>query len=138
MFGETPAVNPTKSQGISSPTIRDISKAVIKIRESKLPDPKKIGNSGSFFKNPVIYKEQFDELAKNFSDIPCYPVSEEAVKVPAGWLIEKSGFKGKRVGEYGVHAKQALVLVNYGNASGKEILDLARKIKNTILENFKI
>ena len=119
--------NELSSQGISSPTIRDISKAVIKIRESKLPDPKKIGNSGSFFKNPVIGNEQFKKLQDSYTNLPFYSVSEEEVKIPAGWLIEQAGFKGKRFGNYGIHKKQALVLVNYGNASGKDIYELAQK-----------
>ncbi|WP_299128406.1 UDP-N-acetylmuramate dehydrogenase [uncultured Winogradskyella sp.] len=123
---------------IAKPTIEDISKAVIAIRQSKLPDPKKIGNSGSFFKNPVISIEQFQKLSQNFPEIPSYKVSDKAVKVPAGWLIEKAGFKGKRFNDYGVHNKQALVLVNYGNANGKDIFTLAILIKETIKRLFKI
>lgn len=126
------------SKGIDSPTIKDISDAVIAIRQSKLPDPKKIGNSGSFFKNPVISKEHFQKLQEKHPNIPSYPVSTTEVKVPAGWLIEQSGFKGKRFGEYGVHKKQALVLVNYGNASGKDIHQLAKNIQKTIKESFDI
>ena len=120
------------------PTIQDISKAVIKIRSSKLPDPKKIGNSGSFFKNPVIRLEHYNKLKSNFSEIPCYPVSKDEVKVPAGWLIEKSGFKGKKIGNYGVHDKQALVLVNYGNANGNDIFELSKMIQDTIKRIFNI
>ncbi len=123
---------------IKKPSLKDISDAVIAIRKSKLPNPKEIGNSGSFFKNPVISISQFLELQKEYPNIPSYKISEYEVKVPAGWLIEKAGFKGKRFGEYGVHEKQALVLVNYGNASGKEIYELAKKIQQTILEQFKI
>ncbi|APG64788.1 UDP-N-acetylenolpyruvoylglucosamine reductase [Tenacibaculum todarodis] len=126
------------SKNIENPTLKDVSDAVISIRQSKLPDPKKIGNSGSFFKNPVILKSLFDKLQKKHPKIPSYPVSDETLKVPAGWLIEQSGFKGKRFGEFGVHEKQALVLVNYGNASGKEIFALAQKIQKTIKENFEI
>lgn len=131
------------SKNIKNPTLKNISDAVIAIRKSKLPDPKEIGNSGSFFKNPVIFKSDFLELQKEYPNIPSYPVISSAVeksqvKIPAGWLIEKAGFKGKRFGEYGVHEKQALVLVNYGNASGKEIHQLAKKIQKTILEKFKI
>ncbi len=124
--------------GIKNPTIQDISEAVICIRQSKLPNPKEIGNSGSFFKNPVISKKQFDALAENFEDIPSYPISDNEVKVPAGWLIEKAGFKGKRFDNYGVHKKQALVLVNYGNASGKDILNLSKLIQKTIKRLFNV
>jgi UDP-N-acetylmuramate dehydrogenase len=123
---------------ITNPTIQDISKAVIAIRQSKLPDPKDIGNSGSFFKNPVIPKSQYHSLLKNFETMPSYPVSEQEVKVPAGWLIEKAGFKGKRFGDYGVHKNQALVLVNYGNAKGSDILKLSELIQKTIQRLFNI
>ena len=123
---------------ITNPTIKDISEAVIAIRQSKLPDPNEIGNSGSFFKNPVISISLFEELKNKYPTIPSYPVSETEIKVPAGWLIEQSGFKGKRYGDYGVHEKQALVLVNYGNASGKDIFELAQKIQATIKETYKI
>ncbi|WP_203257871.1 UDP-N-acetylmuramate dehydrogenase [Hyunsoonleella ulvae] len=126
------------TQGIKTPTIQDISKAVIAIRESKLPNPKEIGNSGSFFKNPVISKTEFEVLQQNFKNIPSYPVSENEVKVPAGWLIETSGFKGKRFGNFGVHKKQALVLVNYGGAKGSDILKLSKLIQKTVLKLFDI
>jgi len=127
-----------ETMGILNPTIQDISKAVISIRESKLPNPKEIGNSGSFFKNPVISKTHFEMLQNNFPDIPSYAVSTNEVKVPAGWLIEKSGFKGKTFDQYGVHKKQALVLVNYGDAKGSEILDLSKLIQKTIDQLFGI
>lgn len=127
-----------KSNGITIPSIQDISKAVIAIRESKLPNPKDIGNSGSFFKNPVILKSEFETLVKNFPDVPNYPVSDTEVKVPAGWLIEKSGFKGKQFGNYGVHKMQALVLVNYGNAKGSDILKLSKLIQKTVKRLFNI
>jgi UDP-N-acetylmuramate dehydrogenase len=123
--------NKLEENGIKNPTIQDVSKAVIAIRESKLPNPKEIGNSGSFFKNPVISKLDFNTLIKNFPDIPNYPVSDNEVKIPAGWLIEKSGFKGKQFGNYGVHKKQALVLVNYGGAKGSDILKLKKLIQKT-------
>ncbi len=123
---------------VANPTIQDISKAVIAIRQSKLPDPKKIGNSGSFFKNPIISTKQFNQLQTNFPDAPFYKISEEEVKVPAGWLIEKTGFKGKRFNDYGVHNKQALVLVNYGNANGKDIFELAKLIQKTVNRIFNI
>ncbi|OMP31694.1 UDP-N-acetylmuramate dehydrogenase [Mangrovimonas sp. DI 80] len=123
---------------ITTPSINDISNAVIAIRESKLPNPKEIGNSGSFFKNPVISKQQFDQLKENFPNIPSYVVSEEEVKVPAGWLIETAGFKGKTFGTYGVHKQQALVLVNYGGAKGEDIFELAKLIQDTIKRLFGI
>lgn len=124
--------------GVTKPTIQAISKAVIAIRQSKLPDPKHIGNSGSFFKNPVISKSVFLELQANFPNVPSYIVSENEIKIPAGWLIETAGFKGKSFGNYGVHSKQALVLVNYGNANGEAIFKLAQLIQNTIKRLFNI
>ena len=126
------------SNNISNPTLKDISDAVISIRKSKLPDPKEIGNSGSFFKNPVITIHHFLTLKKEYPTIPSYPISDSEIKVPAGWLVEQSGFKGKRFGDAGVHNKQALVLVNYGNASGVEIYELAKKIKKEVLIKFKV
>ena len=123
---------------IEKPTIQDISNAVIAIRQSKLPDPKKIGNSGSFFKNPIISTQDLKTLKQNFPDIPSYIISDTEVKVPAGWLIEKAGFKGKRLGDYGVHENQALVLVNYGNAKGSDIFKLALLIQKTINRIFNI
>lgn len=120
------------------PTIRDISNAVIAIRKSKLPDPKELGNSGSFFKNPVISKKAFEKFIKANPTAPFFEVGEKEYKVPAGWLIEQSGFKGKRFGDAGVHDKQALVLVNYGNATGQEILDLSIKIQEEVRNKFGI
>ena len=126
------------SRKIENPTIKDISDIVISIRNSKLPDPKKIGNSGSFFKNPVIPIDHYQKLQKKYLKIPSYTISKTHIKIPAGWLIEKSGFKGKRFTNYGVHEKQALVLVNFGNASGKDIFSLAKQIQKKILEEFSI
>ena len=123
---------------IKNPTIKDISNAVITIRQSKLPDPKEIGNSGSFFKNPIISTTDFKSLQKTYPDAPHYIVSKNEIKVPAGWLVEQCGFKGKRFGDAGVHKKQALVLVNYGNATGEEILTLSKKIQNAVFKKFKI
>lgn len=127
----------TKMQ-VTHPTVQDVSKAVIAIRQSKLPDPKELGNSGSFFKNPVVNKASFEKFIALFPEAPHYKVSENAFKLPAGWLIEQAGYKGKRFGDAGVHSKQALVLVNYGNATGSEILALSEKIKETVLSKFGI
>ena len=124
--------------GIDQPTIQDVSKAVISIRNSKLPDPKVIGNSGSFFKNPIISLTKFEELQTQFPQMPSYKVSEDAIKIPAGWLIETSGFKGKTFTNYGVHSKQALVLVNHGGANGTDILNLSIQIQNAIKFIFDI
>ena len=123
---------------ITKPSIKDISDAVIEIRQSKLPDPNEIGNTGSFFKNPVISVDHFNKLKSKYPEIPSYPVTERQVKVPAGWLIDKDGWKGKRIGDAGVHEKQALVLVNHGKATGEEIWNLASQIRLSIQEKFNI
>lgn len=123
---------------VGSPTIRDISEAVIKIRQSKLPDPRKIGNSGSFFKNPVITKDQFKMLQEKHPDIAHYSIDENHEKIAAGWLIDKAGWKGKTFGNYGVHKNQALVLVNYGGANGKDIFNLSEEIMKDIKAKFGI
>ena len=125
-------------QNIKDPSIKDISNAVIAIRQSKLPDPKKLGNSGSFFKNPVVDGETFQQFRIQFPEAPFYEVSPTEFKIPAGWLIEQAGFKGKQFGDAGVHKNQALVLVNYGNASGSEIWELAVKIQKKVKEKFGI
>ena len=127
-----------KAKEIITPTLVDISNAVIAIRQSKLPDPKKIGNSGSFFKNPVISQAAFTALRKKHTEMPFYPIGDEQIKVPAGWLIEQAGFKGKRFGDAGVHDKQALVLVNHGNATGREVWGVAMKIQAAVHEMFGI
>jgi UDP-N-acetylmuramate dehydrogenase len=119
-------------------SIKVVSDAVISIRKSKLPDPAEIGNSGSFFKNPEIPKAQYDDLKARFENIPSYPINETTVKVPAGWLIEQAGWKGFRDDEIGVHARQALVLVNYGGGSGEQIKALSAKIQASVLEKFGI
>ena len=123
---------------ISKPTIKDVSNAVIEIRTSKLPNPKEIGNAGSFFKNPIIQQDQFKELKTKFPEIVSYPVNEKQVKLAAGWLIEKAGWKGKDFGDFGVHKKQSLVLVNYNNASGKEIFDLSQDILEDVYQKFQV
>ncbi|HMQ48071.1 MAG TPA: UDP-N-acetylmuramate dehydrogenase [Saprospiraceae bacterium] len=118
--------------------IQEISQAVIAIRRSKLPDPQQLGNAGSFFKNPEVSKRQSEDLLATFPKMPWYPAQDATVKIPAGWLIEQCGWKGKRIGDAGCYDKQALVLVNYGSASGKEILDLAQQITASVQEKFDI
>ena len=120
------------------PTLIDISNAIITMRQSKLPDPKELGNSGSFFKNPIIPKSDFERIHLLHPEMPSYTVSETEVKVPAGWLIEKAGFKGKRFGDAGIHKNQALVLVNYGNATGQDILNVSKDIQKTVKALFDI
>jgi UDP-N-acetylmuramate dehydrogenase len=122
---------------IAEPTIQDVSKAVVSIRQSKLPDPSLVGNAGSFFKNPEITQSQFDILKKDYPNIVGYP-TDKGVKVAAGWLIEQCGWKGKRYGNVGVHERQALVLVNYGKGNGLEIKQLSQKIQSSVLERFGI
>ncbi|WP_291274787.1 UDP-N-acetylmuramate dehydrogenase [Flavobacterium sp.] len=127
-----------EKMNITNPTIKEVSNAVIAIRQSKLPNPKELGNSGSFFKNPVVPISVYEKAKEKHPDIPSYPVSETLVKVPAGWLIEQAGFKGKRFGDAGIHSKQALVLVNYGQATGSEIWSVAQHIQQTVKEMFGI
>ncbi|MDR2234917.1 MAG: UDP-N-acetylmuramate dehydrogenase [Chryseobacterium sp.] len=127
-----------ENSGITNPTIQDISKAVITIRQSKLPDPKEIGNAGSFFKNPTIPLSQFEVLKQKFENIQGYPNGDK-VKVPAGWLIEQCGWKGKQIGNAASHQLQSLVIINAtGNASGKEIFDFSGKIIDAVKEKFGI
>ncbi|MCI4669708.1 MAG: UDP-N-acetylmuramate dehydrogenase [Bacteroidia bacterium] len=121
-----------------SPSIQKISKKIVEIRSSKLPDPKVIGNAGSFFKNPVVSKEEFEIVQEMYERVPNYPAGDGKVKLAAGWLIEKCGWKGQRFGEYGVHSKQALVLVNHGDASGKKILELSERIQKSVKNHFGI
>jgi UDP-N-acetylmuramate dehydrogenase len=125
-------------KGISSPSIKDVSDAVISIRQSKLPNPAEIGNAGSFFKNPVVSQAQFEKIQQEFPSIPFYKQANETVKIPAGWLIEQAGWKGKRFSNFGVHDKQALVLVNYSNATGSEIYDLSSQILSSIEAKFGV
>lgn len=126
-----------KEKGVTELTLRAVSDAVISIRQSKLPDPKEIGNAGSFFKNPSITIDQYAQLKLNHPNLPGYP-NGEGVKVPAGWLIEQAGWKGKRIGDVGVHAKQALVLVNYGTGDGQKIKALSEQIQQSVKEKFGI
>lgn len=127
-----------KNMGVSNPSIHDISRAVIQIRQSKLPDPALIGNAGSFFKNPEIEADVWQHLVQHHPNMPHFPQPDGRVKVPAGWLIEQCGWKGFREGDAGCYDKQALVLVNYGQATGQEILALARRIAASVQERFGI
>lgn len=120
------------------PSIKNISQAVINIRSNKLPNPKELGNAGSFFKNPTIAIAHYETLKKQFPDIPGYPVNDELIKTAAGYLIEKCGLKGFRKEDAGVHQMQALVLVNYGKASGHQIFDLSSLVIEKVKENFGI
>jgi UDP-N-acetylmuramate dehydrogenase len=126
------------NRNIENPTIRDISDIVIDIRNHKLPHPDNLGNAGSFFKNPVITVGQYEKLQQSFAEIPGYPVDEDRIKVPAGWLIEEAGWKGKVMGDAGTYKQQALVIVNHGEASANDILELARAIQQTVKEQFNI
>ena len=123
---------------ITVPGLKDVSNAVIAIRKSKLPDPAELGNSGSFFKNPVLLKSDFKAINQKFPEMRFFDISETEVKVPAGWLIEHAGLKGKRFGDAGVHKNQALVLVNYGNATGQEILNVSKTVQDTVFNTFGI
>ena len=127
-----------KTMGVDHPGIKEVSDAVIAIRSSKLPNPAEIGNAGSFFKNPVVLNSKVAELKKKHPNMPSYPIDELHTKVPAGWLIEQAGWKGKRISNYGVHKNQALVLVNYGGAQGNDIKELAFDIQKDVLEKFGI
>ena len=123
---------------LGGPTLENIRKAVISIRESKLPDPKVLGNAGSFFMNPVITEQEFNIIRSNYPDVPSYPAPDGMVKVPAGWLIEKTGWKGRSLGPAAVYEKQALVLVNKGGATGADIKRLADTIIRDVKQKFGI
>ena len=127
-----------ENQNVVIPTLKDVSNAVIAIRKSKLPDPKELGNSGSFFKNPIISKEKFLKIQEKFPDIKFYEISATEVKVPAGWLIENVGLKGYRKNDAGVHKNQALVIVNYGNAIGQELLELSKFVQKIVFDKYDI
>ncbi len=127
-----------EKMGVEELTLKNVSQAVINIRQSKLPDPMDIGNAGSFFKNPIIERLHFEALEAQFEGIKCYPVDDDKVKVPAGWLIENAGWKGYRDGEIGVHDQQALVLVNHGMGRGKDLFKLSNEIKKSIQGKYGI
>lgn len=127
-----------KTRNILEPTIRDVSNAVISIRQSKLPDPKVLGNAGSFFKNPVVDEIIVKKIQENYPDIPNYPASDGKRKLAAGWLIEQAGWKGKTIETYGVHKLQALVLVNYGGSTGSQIFNLSTQIIESIEQKFDV
>ncbi|MCW3120720.1 MAG: murB [Flavipsychrobacter sp.] len=127
-----------EEMGVKEPSVKAIAYAVMNIRMSKLPDPKVIGNAGSFFKNPTIARTEYEILLEKYPSLPSYKVSDNLVKIPAGWLIEQCGWKGYKIDDMGVHAKQALVLVNYGKAHGKEIWQLSGEILRSVKERFGI
>ena len=135
-YGDVKAI--LESQNIKNPAIKEVSNAIISIRQSKLPDPKKIGNSGSFFKNPIVSLNQLELIKKKYPNVVNYEINENEFKIAAGWLIERAGWKGKKFNNYGVHEKQALVLVNYGLANGMEIFELSEKIILDIKDKFGI
>ena len=127
-----------EQNGIGSPSLQQLHDAICAIRDAKLPDMKQIGSAGSFFKNPVISIEQFEDLQQQYPNIPHYPDTEGMVKVPAGWLIEQAGWKGWRNEHVGVYNKQALVLVHYGGGKGQDIVELAHKIQDSVEKKFGI
>ncbi len=135
-YGDIKAV--LKENDITDPTIRQVSEAIIAIRSSKLPDPLQIPNAGSFFKNPIIPIENYNDLVIRHPEMPSYPVSDTHCKVPAGWLIDRCGWKGIKVGDVGVHTKQALVLVNHGSNNGQDIINLSRQIQKKVLDTYQI
>ena len=135
-YGDVKAI--LESQNIKNPAIKEVSNAIISIRQSKLPDPKKIGNSGSFFKNPIVSLNQLEFIKKKYPNVVNYEINENEFKIAAGWMIEKAGWKGRKFNNYGVHEKQALVLVNYGLANGMEIFNLSEEIILDIKDKFGI
>ena len=132
------AIQSTLEKTGLTPSVQSISHAVIAIRQHKLPNPSELPNAGSFFKNPYISLDALKTLQNKNPDIPYYIESKDRVKIPAGWLIEQCGWKGKKIGMVGVHQQQALVLINYGNASGNDIMQLAESIQQSIEAQFGI
>jgi len=126
------------NKGIQNPSPLDVSQTVIEIRNNKLPDPKILGNAGSFFKNPVIEQNQYSKLKSNYPNVPAFHLDENLVKIPAAWLIQESGWKAHRKGDAGIHEKQALVLVNYGRATGRDLIALADEIRASVFQKFNV
>ncbi len=145
-LSKNPQVNTTygaisdelKKRNIANPTIQDLSRVVMDIRKSKLPDPDDLGNAGSFFKNPVVSRQKYEQLKMNYPSIPGYELNEIETKIPAGWLIDKAGLKGMKHGNAGTYKQQALVIVNHGGATGKEIMELSHKIRTAVKNKFGI
>lgn len=127
-----------EEKGTENPTIQQVSQAVKEIRKSKLPDPAVVGNAGSFFKNPIISKQHFEQLKKEFDNMPFFPEKNGDVKIPAAWLIEKAGWKGKTIGQVGTHPLQPLVIINKGKATGVEVSNFYQKLQQVILDQFGI
>ena len=125
-------------QGLSEPSAQQLRQVIIDIRNAKLPDPKRIGNAGSFFMNPIVSREKYEQLALQYEKMPHYTIDADHEKIPAGWMIEQCGWKGKRLGLAGVYDKQALVLVNWGGATGQEIVDLCQTIQQDVKDKFGI
>ncbi|HEX2984706.1 MAG TPA: UDP-N-acetylmuramate dehydrogenase [Ignavibacteriales bacterium] len=146
LLAKNPAVNlnyeavrkGVEEAGVTNPTIKDIGRIISEIRMAKLPNPAVVGNAGSFFKNPEIKLEKYQEIKEKYPDIKSFPTESGNIKIPAAWLIEKSGWKGKRVGNTGSYEKQALALVNYGGATGKEVYELSQKIMDSVSGMFGI
>lgn len=126
-----------KEMDVETPTVKAVSDAVISIRQSKLPDPAVLGNTGSFFKNPEVEKNVYEQIKIHHPNVPGYPAGDK-IKIAAGWLIEQCGFKGKRFGQTGMHALQSLVLVNYGNATGQDLYNTAKLVQQTVEEKFSV
>ena len=125
-------------RGIANPTARDVRNLIIEIRNAKLPDPNVEGNAGSFFMNPVVDKQIFDRLVQEYPEMPYYPVDANNVKIPAGWLIDRCGWKGRSLGRAGIHSKQALVIVNKGGARGSDIVALSEAVRQDVKGKFGI
>ena len=130
--------NSLSAKGIDKPTAKELRETIIEIRKAKLPDPKVLGNAGSFFKNPIVSRDTYEQLKAKYADIPHYIIDDEHIKIPAGWMIEQCGWKGRSLGKAGVHKNQALVLVNNGGASGKEVLALCNRIIADVKATFGI